>query len=174
MFLTNRFTVECRDFLQRVAATEPQAAQSPSWPAVRSPASCSRRRGGSSGVPCSTWGRMLLDLLDAALGPVEEVSAVGEPTRMVALTTRHESGRVGQALLSITAPNAEGGLVCTVHTDVGPVVFDTSTIRENDEFMPTIASELAESVATGRPHPLDIRRGLMLQRLLDQAERSLG
>jgi hypothetical protein len=93
---------------------------------------------------------------------------------MVALTTRHSAGRVGQSQLSNTTANAEGGLLCTVHTDDGPFVFDTSTIRDDSEFMSTIAGELAESVATGRPHPLDVHRGLMLQRLLDQAERSLG
>jgi predicted dehydrogenase len=174
LFLTNRFTAECRAFLEQVVGTEPQGAQ------------LAFVGGGSrAGELFSTpWrvergalldlGPHALDLLDATLGPVAEVTAVGDPLRMLALTTRHESGSVGQAMLSITAPGAVGGLLCTVHTDAGPVVFDTDTIRDDAAFMPTIAAELAESVATGRPHPIDVRRGLMLQRLLDQAERSLG
>ncbi len=115
----------------------------------------------------------MLDLLDATLGPVAEVSAFGDPTRYVALTTRHESGLVGQAMLSITAEGAEGVLVCTVHTNTGPVVFDGSSVNDRTAFFSTIAGELAETVASGRAHPLDVRRGLMLQRLIDQAERSL-
>ena len=116
----------------------------------------------------------MLDLLDATLGPISEVTAVGDPTRVVALSTRHESGLVGQAMLSITAEGAEGAMVCKVHTDSGPVIFDTSTVSDNTAFLATIAAEFAGTVASGRAHPLDVRRGLMLQRLIDQAERALG
>ena len=91
----------------------------------------------------------------------------------MALTTRHESGLVGQAMLSITAEGAEGAMVCKVHTTAGPVVFDSSTVTDNRAFFTTIAAEFAETVASRRAHPLDVRRGLMLQRLIDQAERSL-
>ena len=115
----------------------------------------------------------MLDLLDATLGPISEVTAGGDPTRFVALTTRHESGLVGQAMLSITAEGAEGAMVCKVHTTAGPVVFDSSTVTDHRAFFTTIAAEFAETVASRRAHPLDVRRGLMLQRLIDQAERSL-
>ena len=173
MFLTNRFTAEVRDFLDRVAGTRPQGAQI-------SFVSGGSRPGAFFATPWRVergalldLGPHVLDLLDATLGPIAEVTAVGDPTRMVALTTRHQSGLVGQALLSITAEGAEGALVCKVHTDAGPVVFDSTTVSDQTGFFPTIAGELAETVATGRAHPLDVRRGLMLQRLVDQAEQSL-
>jgi predicted dehydrogenase len=174
MFLTNRFTAEGRDFLRRVAGTEPQGAQI-------SFVSGGSRPGEFFATPWRVargalldLGPHVLDLLDATLGPVAEVSAVGDPTRMLALTTRHESGLVGQAMLSITAEGAEGDLVCTVHADAGPVVFDTSTVSDGTAFFSTIAGDFAEIVSSGRRHPLDVRRGLLLQRLIDQAERSLG
>ena len=120
MFLTNRFTAEGRDFVRRVSETEPQAAQD-------------RFVGGGSRPGeffATPWrvargalldlGPHVLDLLDATLGPISEISAVGDPTRVVALTTRHESGLVGQAMLSITAADAEGAMVCKVHTTPGP------------------------------------------------------
>lgn len=174
LFLTNRFTAEVRDFLRRVSETEPQGAQI-------SFVSGGSRPGEFFATPWRVergalldLGPHVLDLLDATLGPVVEVAAVGDPTRMVALTTCHASGQVGQALLSITAEGAEDALVCKVHTEAGPMVFDSSTVVDRTGFFRTLAAELAETVASGRPHPLDVRRGLMLQRLIDQAERSLG
>jgi predicted dehydrogenase len=174
MFLTNRYTAEVRDFLSRVAETAPQAAQV-------SFVSGSSRPGEFFATPWRVergalldLGPHALDLLDATLGTITEITAVGDPTRMVAVTTRHESGLLGQAMLSITAEGADGALVCKVHTDAGPVVFDSSTVSDQTGFFRTIAGEFSETVASGRPHPLDVRRGLMLQRLVDQAERSLG
>ena len=121
MFLTNRFTAEVRDFLARVAQTEPQAAQI-------SFVSGGSRPGEFFATPWRVargalldLGPHVLDLLDATLGPISQVTAVGDPTRFVALTTRHESGLVGQAMLSITAEGAEGAMVCKVHTTTGPV-----------------------------------------------------
>ena len=173
LFLTNRFTAEVRDFLARVAQTDPQAAQI-------SFVSGGSRPGEFFATPWRVargalldLGPHVLDLLDATLGPISEVTAGGDPTRFVALTTRHESGLVGQAMLSITAEGAEGAMVCKVHTTAGPVVFDSSTVTDHRAFFTTIAAEFAETVASRRAHPLDVRRGLMLQRLIDQAERSL-
>ena len=91
----------------------------------------------------------------------------------MALTTRHESGLLGQALLSITTADAEGALVCHVHTESGPVVFDSRTVTDQAQVMCTIAREFSTSVRTGVPHELDVHRGLMLQRLLGQAEATL-
>ena len=118
-------------------------------------------------------GPHVLDLLVAALGPVAEITATGDPTRVVALTTRHESGVLGQALLSITTADAEDAMVCHVHTDSGPVVFDSRSVTDDAALLSTIAREFSESVRTGVPHELDVHRGLMLQRLLEQAEASL-
>ena len=41
-------------------------------------------------------------------------------------------------MLSITAEGAEGVLVCTVHTNTGPVVFDGSSVNDRTAFFSTI------------------------------------
>jgi predicted dehydrogenase len=174
LFLTNRFTAEVRDFLGRVAETEPQGTQISFVGGGSRPGEFFATPWRIARGALLDLGPHVLDLLDATLGPVAEVTAVGDPTRMVALTTHHASGRVGQAMLSITAEGADGALVCKVHTDAGPLVFDSSTVVDSTGFFQTLAAELAETVASGRPHPIDVRRGLMLQRLVDRAERSLG
>jgi hypothetical protein len=116
LFLTNRFTAEGREFVRRVGRPMPQAA----------------RPGPSAGAPSR------IVLRDAVAGrarrpprpraararpaghrarPVAEITAAGDPTRVVALTTRHESGVLGQALLSITTADAEDAwcATCTPH-----------------------------------------------------------
>jgi hypothetical protein len=47
-------------------------------------------------------------------------------------------------------------------------------VTDDAALLPTIAREFSDSVLTGVPHELDVHRGLMLQRLLEQAEASLG
>ena len=173
LFLTNRFTAEGRDFVRRVGEAQPQGAQARSLGGGSLPGSFFATPWRVARGALLDVGPHVLDLLVTALGPVAEITAAGDPTRVVALTTRHESGVLGQALLSITTANAEGALVCHVHTDAGPVVFDSRTVTDQAQVLSTIAREFAETVRTGVPHPLDVHRGVMLQRLLDQAEKSL-
>ena len=46
-------------------------------------------------------------------------------------------------------------------------------MTDHTQVLSTIAREFSETVRTGVPHALDVHRGLMLQRLLEQAEKSL-
>ena len=174
LFLTNRFTAEGREFVRRAAEAEPQAAQARSLGGGSLPGSFFATPWRVARGALLDLGPHVLDLLVASLGPVAEITATGDPTRVVALTTRHESGVLGQALLSITTADAEDAMVCHVHTDAGPVVFDSRTVTDRARVLSTIAREFSESVRTGVPHELDVHRGLMLQRLLEQAEASLG
>ena len=117
LFLTNRFTAEGREFVRRAAEAEPQAAQARSLGGGSLPGSFFATPWRVARGALLDLGPHVLDLLVAALGPVAEITATGDPTRVVALTTRHESGVLGQALLSITTADAEDALVCHVHTD---------------------------------------------------------
>ncbi len=171
LFLTNRFTAEGREFVRRVAEAEPQGAQASFIGGGSLPGSLFATPWRVARGALLDLGPHVLDLLVTALGPVAEITAAGDPTRVVALTTRHESGLLGQALLSITTANAEGALVCKVHTDTGPVVFNSSEVADDTQVLSTIAREFSDTVRTGVPHALDVHRGLMLQRLLEQAER---
>lgn len=173
LVLPNRFSAGWRRFVEEVGNKQAYGAQA------------SLVAGGS--VPgelfATPWrvargalldlGPHVLDLMETALGPVVKVTAHGDPRRLLTLLTRHESGALGQAALSITTPHARGPLLCRVFTDGGTVVFD-SDAADGDAAVPAaIAEQFADTITSGRPHPVDVRRGLALQRLIDQAERSL-
>ncbi|MEO3938039.1 Gfo/Idh/MocA family oxidoreductase [Dermatophilaceae bacterium Soc4.6] len=110
-----------------------------------------------------------LDLIEALLGPVEGITATGDPKRWVGVTTRHTGGAVGQVALSLTVPGVEGQLrLDLVHdggvTSLGPLLPD------EDETVPrAIMAAFVGAVASGRSHELDAHRGLMIQRLLEGA-----
>jgi predicted dehydrogenase len=118
-------------------------------------------------------GPHVLDALETTLGPIMELRAAGEPLRVVAVTCRHDGGAVSQATISVTTPVEESGLVLELFGPRGRLVFDTGRLDASDQgddvgaAMATIASEFAAAVRTGVPHPLDVRRGLHLQRLID-------
>lgn len=115
-----------------------------------------------------------LDLLDAAMGRIENVVAKGDPVRWISMITEHEGGAVGQIALSITTPGAVGSLRCEVYTDDGPVVFDGAESDADEHVQEALTRALASAVETGTPAPTDVHRGLHLQRLLARAESSLG
>lgn len=54
----------------------------------------------------------------------------------------------------------------------GHLAYDTAEI-DHAEIYPIVRAEFAAAVHAGRPHELDVRRGLRLQELIDQALRSL-
>jgi predicted dehydrogenase len=116
-----------------------------------------------------------LDLLDAAMGTIEEVTATGDPVRWVSLVTRHEGGGIGQVSLSITTPRLEREeLRVEVFTELGAVLFDGQVSDADAGVGDALMAELASAVSTGRPSEIDVRRGLHLQRLIAQAEAGLA
>lgn len=115
-----------------------------------------------------------LDLLDALLGPIDEVTATGDPRRWVALTTRHRSGAVGQAALSITTPLPRG--VCRFEVYAGSEVrtFDGDRDSDDPATRRGVIDEFVTAVRQSRPARIDAERGLLVQRLLDRAHASLS
>jgi predicted dehydrogenase len=113
-------------------------------------------------------GPHLLDLLDAAIGPVVRIRSTGDPRRWIELTCEHAGGAVSQASLSgaVNVPR--------VHTRVElfgpeqPVVYDTADI-DHEECWPVLRHDFATAVRTRTPTALDARRGLYLQTLIEQA-----
>ncbi|MET9498429.1 Gfo/Idh/MocA family oxidoreductase [Streptomyces sp. NPDC006552] len=113
-------------------------------------------------------GPHLLDLLDAAVGPVADLRATGDSRRWIELTCEHENGAVSQASLSGTVAR-ERSLTRVELFGPGPeLVYDTAGI-DHDECWPVLRREFAEAVRAGRSGELDAHRGLRLQRLLDRA-----
>jgi predicted dehydrogenase len=111
------------------------------------------------------------DVLDAALGPITDVLAATHGDHDVwHVLLAHENGVTSTASISLALP-VDGGLSVSLYGMAGSLTMPTRAT-------PSVAcygrllDELVPLVRAGRPeHPLDVRRGLFLQRLVEQAER---
>ncbi len=121
--------------------------------------------------PLLDLGPHVVDLLDAAVGPVEEVHADGDRLGLVALQLRHRSGAVSAAVLSGSLPVDPPRAGVELYGPQGVLEVDCQAAVGVEAFA-TVADELATAVAAGG-HRLDVHRGLHLQRLIDGAERQL-
>lgn len=123
-------------------------------------------------------GPHVLDGLDAALGTIVGITARGDAHGIVLLECEHDNGRLSQAALSATS-NQHGGLAVEVHGLAGSLRFDAAAfspevmMAEVQAAQRRIVAELAEAVRTGTPHPLDVHRGVHLQRLIAAAAAEL-
>lgn len=123
-------------------------------------------------------GPHVLDGLDAALGTIVGITARGDAHGIVLLECEHDNGRLSQAALSATS-NQHGGLAVEVHGLAGSLRFDAAAfspevmMAEVQAAQRRIVAEFAEAVRTGTPHPLDVHRGLHLQRLIAAAATDL-
>jgi predicted dehydrogenase len=118
-------------------------------------------------------GPHVIDLLDAALGPVVGVRAHGSSLGWTGLLLDHDNGRVSEASLCATAavdPHVAG---VSVFGRTGSARVDCATGVGADAFA-TLRREFVEAVASNTPHPLDVHRGLHLQRLITAAETDLA
>jgi predicted dehydrogenase len=174
LMLRNRFTVVGQTFVEAASASP-----------ARGGVATFVTGGALEGSPFATpWrvergalfdlGPHALDLLDAAMGRIEHVDAVGDPLRWISLTTRHEGGAVGSVSLSITTPGVTAGSRCEVFTEAGPVVFDSEESDKDIGVGEAITRALARAVETGEAPLVDVHRGLHLQRLIAQAEAAIG
>ncbi|MEU9136673.1 Gfo/Idh/MocA family oxidoreductase [Streptomyces sp. NPDC048404] len=113
-------------------------------------------------------GPHLLDLLDAALGPVVRVRGAGDPRRWLELTCEHESGAVSQASLSGSVEVERGITRVELFGRHPELVLDAGAL-DHEESWPVLRREFATAVRSGRPGDLDAHRGLYLQTLIAQA-----
>lgn len=115
-------------------------------------------------------GPHLFDLLDAALGPIARVRAFGDPRRYTTVQVEHTSGAVSDLAVTGCVPGpSRTGL--EVFGPGGALILDARAFERDDG---EIRRRFAEVVRTGEPHDLDAARGLYLQRLVAEAEASLG
>ena len=116
--------------------------------------------------PLFDLGPHVVDLLDAALGPVVGIRAHGDPRRWVGLLLDHGGGAVSEASLTGHSPVDGPRAGIEVHTADG--VHEVDTAGFDPAVLTTVVDEFV-ATAGGRPHPLDVTRGLHLQRLLCRA-----
>jgi predicted dehydrogenase len=167
MVLTKRYHPATRDFLRRAAELETVGARS-----------CYLHGAFLAGEFATSWrleqgalldlGPHLLDLLDAAIGPITGIRATGDPRRWVEVTCEHENGAVSQASLSGSVPLSQARTRIELFGPAGELVFDTSNI-DHEQSWPVLRAEFAAAVRSGRSGELNAARGLRLQELIDAA-----
>ena len=122
--------------------------------------------------PLLDLGPHVVDLLDAALGPVERVRAHGDAKRWIGLLLEHGGGAVSEVSLtgwSAVDPMSAG---VEIHAPDAVHMLDCTAAIEPSTFA-TIATEFGHAARTGTPHPLDAAHALRIQRILDQAQHDL-
>ena len=118
-------------------------------------------------------GPHLIDLLDAALGPVERVSAHGDSDRWVGLLLGHAGGAVSEVSLSARAGIDPSRTEVELFGSTGQLAFSRDRVDAAD-LVATLRAEFAHVARTGEPHPVDVRRGVHLQRIIASAAEQLA
>ncbi|HTR96395.1 MAG TPA: Gfo/Idh/MocA family oxidoreductase [Candidatus Acidoferrales bacterium] len=113
------------------------------------------------------------DLLEGALGPIVAMRGLGDPRGWVALACRHEGGAVSDVALSGVMRLPHSIFRIDVLGEDGDAMFDGYASLADDPFGPARRA-FADAVRAGRPGGLDVRRGLELQALIEQAFRALS
>jgi len=113
-----------------------------------------------------------LDLLDAAVGPIETIRASGDSRRWIELTCSHANGAVSQVSLSGSVPLPGAITTLELYGPDGLLSFDTVDM-DHEQCWPVVRREFATAVRAGKPHELDVHRGLAIQRLLAAAQSHL-
>ncbi|MEQ8145089.1 Gfo/Idh/MocA family oxidoreductase [Streptomyces sp. OP7] len=112
-------------------------------------------------------GPHLLDLLDAAVGPVAAIRATGDPRTWIELTCEHADGAVSQASLSGAVDVPRAITRVELFGAGAPLVYDTAGI-DHEECWPVLRREFATAVRTGVGSAPDAGRGLYLQELIER------
>jgi predicted dehydrogenase len=179
MVLTNRYSPTGRAFLAAAEGFEVVGARCASLSGAlldESPfATPWRRRHGA----LLDVGPHLFDLVEAAVGPVEELSGRGDPLRWVSLSCRHAGGQVSEISMSLTLPLVPTVFECSLYGPSGTLTYrrppdPPSALADLEAAGATLRREFAAAVTGGNASALDVNRGLRLQRLIDAATRSLG
>jgi predicted dehydrogenase len=121
--------------------------------------------------PLFDLGPHVIDLLDAALGPVVGIRAHGDPRRWVGLQLEHDTGAVSDASLTGISPGGDPRAGVEIHTSEG--AFGVDTAGFDPSVLTTASDEFVDSVTGGGTHPLGVARGLHLQRLITTAATDL-
>jgi predicted dehydrogenase len=122
--------------------------------------------------PLLDLGPHMIDLLDAALGPVVSVQASGNLLTWVDLQLQHASGVTSTAALCASSAVQPGRVAVELYSPAGVLELDLNGATGPAAFA-TLAEELDRMVTGGEPHPLDARHGLHLQRIICDAEAQL-
>jgi predicted dehydrogenase len=116
-------------------------------------------------------GPHIIDLADAALGSIVRVQAHGRGDGWIGLLFEHEGGAVSDVSLSNRVSLDLNQIELQLFGPAGALRLDVVDALGTATFA-TLRRDFA-AVARGTPHPIDIRRALHVQKLLDMVERAL-
>jgi predicted dehydrogenase len=110
------------------------------------------------------------DLLEAGLGPIVDVLGASHGEHDVwQVLFAHESGARSTAFISLALPGTDD-FELTLYGEAGAFPVPERTTPVADCYA-TLLDELVAMIADGRTeHPLDVRRGLHLQRVIERVE----
>ncbi|WP_238218651.1 Gfo/Idh/MocA family protein [Tsukamurella pulmonis] len=166
---TRRFAPETREFLAAAAELRPVAAQA-QWLsgaalAGKFAASAWRQEEGA----LFDVGPHILDLLDAAAGPIATVDAAryDAPSDTWAAQLTHADGAASSVSLSLRTPVVPTVMRVSAHSQQGLAVLDRRDTPSTECFR-VLLDEFLGAIATGEDHPLDVQHGLRIQRVIDR------
>ncbi|WP_236790473.1 Gfo/Idh/MocA family protein [Amycolatopsis sp. GM8] len=173
VMFTLRFAIETREWLDDLASVGGWTGGSARW-----------LSGALLGGPYSgsTWrhedgaladiGPHVVDLLDAALGPITEVlTSYRSDEDLCHLVFTHEGGASSTATMSSRLPIRPTVAEFAVYGAQGYRVLNRRPVAGVERFT-ALLDDFAAMIATGTTtHPCDVRRGLHIQRVLEQAKR---
>lgn len=113
-------------------------------------------------------GPHVLDLLDAALGPIVKIRSHGIGREWVGVLLEHASGVASEVSLCAHSNVQPFRAGIEVYTHDGTIELDAAAAVDGTAML-RMAGEFATTVLGRRPHTLDVHRGVHLQRLLQMA-----
>jgi predicted dehydrogenase len=174
LMLTHRYRAETVAFLAEARALEVLGARLAflSGAFVRGPYACAWRKEHGA---LHDLGPHALDLLEAALGPIEELTGRGDPRGWVSLVCRHAGGAVSEVALTGVMQRPQSVFRLDLHTRERDLSFDAVAVAAaGDPPWARVRAAFAEAVRERRPSALDVHRGVELQRLIERALRALA
>jgi predicted dehydrogenase len=113
------------------------------------------------------------DLLEASLGPIEDISGHGDPRGWVALTCRHASGVVSDVAMTGVVELPHSVFRVELYGRSGLLEFD-AVAAASDEPWSAARRTFTEAVHAGRSPELDARHGLRIQQLIERGLQALA
>lgn len=172
MLLTYRFADVVRDFLAEAAGAEPHGARA-----------CFISGAFLGGAFAGGWrlergalldvGPHILDLVDAAMGPVVSVRGQGDPRVWIDLLLTHESGAQSAVTLSCASAIEPSRTEIEIYGRDRSLRVDARAGARAESFA-RVRAEFAHVARTGDRHPCDAARGLAIQELIARAEAAIG
>ena len=118
-------------------------------------------------------GPHILDLVDAALGPIVAMRAHESTDGWIGILADHLDGAVSEISISCRAAITPSRTEVELFGPEGSLSVD-GRADSRDVIFATLRADFAAAAASGGPHPCDAARGLHLQRLLTMAAEALA